>query len=88
MRRWVIHQVMGRFELRWTDLKAKWGVDGPTHFAQALQELKAEEPMGTVKVTEEGVFVTELGRRFVRNLAMPFDAYMEQMAGKTFSRTV
>ena len=88
MRRWVIHQVMGRFELKWSDLKAKWGVDGPTHFAQALQELKAEEPMGTVKVTEEGVFVTELGRRFVRNLAMPFDAYMEQMAGKTFSRTV
>lgn len=88
LRRWVIHQVMGRFELRWDDLQAKWGVDGRVHFAEALKELEAEVPFGTVELRPEGVFVTELGRRFVRNLAMPFDAYMKKMAGKTFSRTV
>ena len=88
MRRWIIHQVMGRFELRWDELKAKWGVDGPEHFAEAIRELREEEPWGTVQVKDEGIFVTELGRRFVRNLAMPFDAYLASLAGKTFSRTV
>jgi len=35
------------------------------------------------------VFVTDLGRRFVRNLAMPFDAYLKRLAPSTaFSRTV
>jgi oxygen-independent coproporphyrinogen-3 oxidase len=89
MRRWVIHQVMGRFELRWDELKAAWGVDGPTHFAEALEQLRAEEPWGTVEVREEGVFVTHLGRRFVRNLAFPFDAYLPRLGAHTpFSRTV
>ncbi len=88
MRRWVIHQVMGRFDLRWADLKAKFGIDGPTHFADALEQLKEEEPWGVVKVDAEGVHVTKLGQRFVRNLAMPFDAYLPKLAGKTFSRTV
>ncbi|HJW08318.1 MAG TPA: hypothetical protein VJ483_01715, partial [Holophagaceae bacterium] len=88
VRRWIIHQIMGRFELRWDELKEKFGVDGPVHFADAIRQLKEEEPTGTVQVREEGIFITELGRRFVRNFAMPFDAYLPKMAGKTFSRTV
>jgi oxygen-independent coproporphyrinogen-3 oxidase len=88
MRRWVIHQVMGRFDLRWADLKAKFDIDGPSYFADAIEQLKAEEPFGVVTVDDTGVHVTKLGQRFVRNLAMPFDAYLAKMAGKTFSRTV
>jgi oxygen-independent coproporphyrinogen-3 oxidase len=88
MRRWVIHQLMGRFELRWDELKARWGV-APDHFADALQQLEAEVPNGVVELREEGVFVTELGKRFVRNLVMPFDAYLPGVKGKAaFSRTV
>jgi len=89
MRRWVIHHLMGSFELRWEDLRARWGVDGPTLFQKALEELRAEEPYGTVRITEEGVFITELGKRFVRNMAMPFDAHLKRLAaGTEFSRTV
>lgn len=88
MRRWVIHQLMGRFELRWDELKAKWGVERG-HFSDAVKQLEAEVPNGVVELREEGVFVTELGKRFVRNLVMPFDAYLPGVAGKTaFSRTV
>jgi oxygen-independent coproporphyrinogen-3 oxidase len=89
MRRWLIHELMGRFELRWDDLAARYGVDGPALFAGALEELRAEEPYGTVAVRPEGVFITPLGRRFVRNLVQPFDAYLKQLAATTkFSRTV
>jgi len=81
--------LMRRFELRWETLREAWGAEGPVIFASALEELRSEEPYGTVRITEEGVFVTELGRRFVRNLAMPFDAYLKRLApGTAFSRTV
>ena len=89
LRRWVIHTLMGRFELRWSVLKERFGVSGPEHFADALEELKLEEPFGTVEVREDGVFITPLGRRFVRNLVQPFDAYLKKLAPSTpFSRTV
>ncbi len=89
MRRWLIHELMGTFELRWDDLRARYGVDGPVHFAGAIEELKAEEPFGTVEVREEGVFITPLGRRFVRNIVQPFDGYLKKLAaGTPFSRTV
>jgi len=89
MRRWLIHELMGTFELRWDDLRARYGVDGPTLFAEGLEELRAEEPFGTVNVRKEGVFITPLGRRFVRNLVQPFDAYLKKLAASTpFSRTV
>ena len=88
LRRWVIHQIMGRFELRWEDMKARFGI-GPDHFTDAIEQLKEEVPFGIVELRDEGIFVTELGRRFVRNLAMPFDAYLAKMAATTkFSRTV
>ena len=89
MRRWLIHELMGRFELRWADLAAKYGVDGPAHFKDAIEELRLEEPFGTVEVRDEGVFITPLGRRFVRNVVQPFDAYLKKLAASTpFSRTV
>jgi oxygen-independent coproporphyrinogen III oxidase len=89
MRRWLIHQLMGAFELRWDDLKARFGVEGPAHFAAAIEELRQEEPYGTVEVREEGIFITPLGRRFVRNIVQPFDAYLRKLApGTPFSRTV
>jgi len=89
MRRWLIHELMGTFELRWDDLAERYGVDGPALFKDALEELRAEEPYGTVQVRAEGVFITPLGRRFVRNLVQPFDAYLKKLAPTTkFSRTV
>ena len=88
MRRWIIHQLMGRFELRWEDLDAKWG-RGPGHFEAALTQLEAEVANGVVELRGDGIFVTDLGKRFVRNLVMPFDAYLPGVAGKAaFSRTV
>ncbi|BDU77854.1 oxygen-independent coproporphyrinogen III oxidase [Mesoterricola sediminis] len=89
MRRWLIHELMGTFELRWEAVRAKYGIDGRTHFADAIEELRAEVPFGTVRVEDEGIFITPLGRRFVRNLVQPFDAYLKKLAASTpFSRTV
>jgi len=85
----VIHHLMGHFELRWDDLKERFGLDGPVFFADAVAQLREEIPQGTVELRPEGIFITQLGRRFVRNLVQPFDAYLAGMSAKTaFSRTV
>ena len=40
-------------------------------------------------VKPEGIYITELGRRFVRNVVQPFDAYLKKLSASTpFSRTV
>jgi oxygen-independent coproporphyrinogen-3 oxidase len=89
LRRWVIHHLMGHFELRWDAFQARFGQDGRVLFADALTQLQEEVPVGTVELRPEGIFITQLGRRFVRNLVQPFDAYLAKLSAKTpFSRTV
>ena len=89
LRRWVIHHLMGHFELRWDGLEQLFGVDGQVLFADAVAQLREEVSQGTVEVRPEGIFITQLGRRFVRNLVQPFDAYLAKLSAKTpFSRTV
>ncbi len=88
MRKWIIHRLMGTFALRWEDLRTEWGV-GPEAFADAIESLRQEEPWGVVEIKDTGIFVTDLGKRFVRNLVFPFDAYLKGMGKDTrFSRTV
>lgn len=89
LRRWVIHHLMGHFELRWDELRQRFGADGPQLFADAVQQLAPEVAAGTVELRPEGIFITQLGRRFVRNLVQPFDAYLAGLSARTpFSRTV
>jgi len=87
MRRWIIHRLMGTFRLDWAEVEASWGF-GRDHFLDAIAQLEEEVPFGTVEIVDEGIRVTDLGQRFVRNLVFPFDAYLPKMAGKAFSRTV
>ena len=46
---------------------------------------------GLISFDDRGITVTSTGRLFVRNVAMPFDAYLErqrQQKAPMFSRTV
>jgi oxygen-independent coproporphyrinogen-3 oxidase len=80
-RRQVITQIMCNF---WVDL----GADG--YFARELEALRAHEKDGLLKISGTQVELTTLGRLFVRNVAMVFDAYLgrEGKDRPTFSRTV
>jgi len=88
MRRWIIHRLMGTFRLDWAEVQATWGV-GRDHFADALAELAEEVPYGVLELRDDAIVITDLGKRFVRNLVFPFDAYLKRLAPNTaFSRTV
>ncbi|MBZ4416917.1 oxygen-independent coproporphyrinogen III oxidase [Myxococcus sp. RHSTA-1-4] len=80
-RRAVITQLMCNF---WTDL----GEEGASYFAPELERLKPFEDDGLVARTGTQLELTPLGRLFVRNVAMVFDAYLSRAARPRFSRTV
>ncbi|MCU0304262.1 MAG: oxygen-independent coproporphyrinogen III oxidase [Thermoanaerobaculales bacterium] len=90
LRRAVIHRLICtlRLDLGWVE--SAFGVDPREHFADALAELGPMAADGLVEIDDAGLAVTPTGRFFLRNLCMPFDAYLGPMAagGPTYSRTV
>ncbi len=92
VRRFVIAELMCNFRVRPSDLCERFGVSLQRYFAREIEELAggpAED--GFVRISSEGIEVTETGQIFVRNVAMHFDRYLRQRtAGPTpaFSRTI
>jgi oxygen-independent coproporphyrinogen-3 oxidase len=81
-RRDIITQIMCN---GWVDL----GADGERTFARELEALASAERDGLVAERGREILLTELGRVFVRNVAMVFDAYLTPTAGRrVFSATV
>jgi len=69
----------------WVDL----GSDGERYFARELEALDAAVRDGLVASRGREVLLTELGRTFVRNVAMVFDAHLARPDGRrVFSATV
>lgn len=88
IRRWVIHQLMSRFLLQWNEVSVRWGINGKEYFADALVKLEMDAALGMVIIDDEGIEVTSIGKRFIRNLVMPFDAYLDNLKSQPFSRTI
>lgn len=80
-RRAVITQLMCNF---WTDL----GDEGARDFAPELERLRSFEDDGLVVRTGSQLELTPLGRLFVRNVAMVFDAHLSRAERPRFSSTV
>ncbi len=66
----VITRIMCNF---WVDL----GEGGATYFARELEALRALEREGLVRVRGTEIELSPLGRAFVRNVAMIFDAHLD-----------
>ncbi len=93
VRRSVITSLMCNMRVGFADVEARHEIAFTDYFADALEGLSAPDgPVenGFVEVSPNEIVVTELGRLFIRNVAMLFDARLrEQQANKpTFSRTV
>lgn len=76
----IITDLMCNF---WADL----GPDAETRFERELREVDALAELGLLERSGSEIELTPLGRFFVRNVAMPFDAYLEGKQHR-FSRTV
>ena len=92
LRRFVITQLMCNFFVDAAEVDRRFDVSFNDHFSAELNRL--QEPNGPVthgfvRVSRDGVEVLPHGRRFVRNVCMAFDEYLQRHAAKpVFSRTV
>jgi oxygen-independent coproporphyrinogen-3 oxidase len=90
VRKFVIMRLMCDLELRFSDVADKFKINVPVYFAESLVSLRPLVTDGFIVATDSSLTVTSLGRRFLRNIAMCFDAHLPQAAGKTplYSKTV
>ena len=90
IRQYVIMELMSNFKLDIERFNKKFDVDFNTYFADALEALKpfAEEEL--LSISNNKIECSQTGTLLIRNICMPFDAYMKKHAAnkKTFSKTV
>lgn len=88
LRRDVITRLMCDFRLDPAAFEARYGIDFSAHFADALTAFEGFAADGLVEKRGNVWVVTPAGRLLIRNIAMPFDAYLGTKEGERFSRTV
>lgn len=71
------------------DIEKEFGIAFDDYFSEALKNLSELITDGLVEVSDSEIRPTPTGRIFLRNIAMPFDAYLPKEAGaRRFSRTL
>ncbi len=88
-RRFVIQEILCNGRVLDADLGRAHGTTLAAEFSRELESLQPLEADGLIRIDDEGLHATELGRHFLRNVAMAFDRYLDRAAsgGPRFSRT-
>ncbi len=85
-RRWIM-ALMCHGRLEFDGMSEKLGIDVVDYFEEGLARLEPMERDGLVELDAQGLTVTDRGRLLLRNICMPFDAYIDDGEGR-YSRTV
>ncbi len=90
IRQYVIMELMSNFKLDIARFNEKFDVDFNTYFADAIAALQPLADEELVTITDRSIECSQTGTLLIRNISMPFDAYMSKHAAskKTFSKTV
>jgi oxygen-independent coproporphyrinogen-3 oxidase len=90
LRRDVITRLMCNFHLDKKTVEERHGIVFDEVFAGELEALQEPESHGFVVNTPEAIDVVGVGRLFIRNICMVFDAHLRRKRGErpAFSRTV
>ncbi|TLD85030.1 oxygen-independent coproporphyrinogen III oxidase [Helicobacter sp. MIT 11-5569] len=90
IRKTVIMQLMSNFKLDFKAIESRFNLDFKTYFAEALYELQPLEDVGLITINNDGIAVSQTGALLIRNIAMPFDAYLKHINTnqKVFSKTI
>ena len=91
VRQYLITQLMCNFRLNYAELDSKFGVNYSDYFGNEHKNLGIFFDDDLICESADGLSITPVGRTFVRNIAMTYDAYLNgSQADKapTFSRTI
>jgi len=88
IRRYVIMQIMCNSGFTFAEVQQRFNIDMHEYFSDELQRLRSLEADALITCKEDGIWVTEEGRLFIRNIAMIFDRYLKRHQTPRYSRTL
>jgi oxygen-independent coproporphyrinogen-3 oxidase len=90
IRQYVIMELMSNFKLDIGRFEKLYNVKFGEYFANEMEALKPFVADDLIVITSSLIECSPTGALLIRNIAMPFDAYMKRHAtsNKTFSKTV
>ncbi len=90
IRQFVIMELMSNFKLDIKRFEKLFDIEFKTYFADAIEALQPFADDELLTISDTHIECSETGTLLIRNIAMPFDAYMKKHASskKTFSKTV
>jgi len=92
LRKAVIMEMMSNFKLNIAGIEEAFGIDFFEYFADAVKALEPfeQEDLVVVDRVSKKILVNTTGTLLIRNIAMPFDAYLQKIPEdkRRFSKTV
>lgn len=88
IRKDVIMKIMCRPIVDFDEISERWNIDFEDYFDSELDHLSELENDGLIIQSGNCLIITETGRLFLRNIAMTFDAYLNEDTKIKYSKTV
>src|SRR5574344_3013615 len=90
LRQYVIMELMSNFSLNIKKVEEEFKIDFKDYFSDALKSLKEFEDAELLKIYADRIEVSQTGTMLIRNICMPFDAYLNKIPEdkRRFSKTI
>jgi len=90
LRQYVIMELMANFALDITKVEDKFNIKFKDYFSDAINTLKEFEDAQLLTISDTKIEVNQTGSMLIRNIAMPFDAYLNKIPEdkRRFSKTI
>ena len=77
LRQFVIMELMSNFSLNIKRVEEEFKINFKEYFDDAIKALKEFEDAQLLKITDNKIEVSQTGSMLIRNICMPFDAYLQ-----------
>ena len=90
IRKAVIMEMMSNFKLNIKRVEKEFDINFKEYFCDALDALEEFVKEDLVKIDDDEIKVSHTGTMLIRNIVMPFDAYLKKIPEikRMFSKTV
>jgi len=90
LRQFVIMELMSNFSLDMKRVEKKFNINFNDYFADAISALEEFVEAELVSISEDKITVSQTGTMLIRNISMPFDAYLNNIPEdkRRFSKTI
>jgi len=90
LRQFVIMELMSNFSLNIKRVEDTFKINFKEYFDDAIIALKEFEEAELLKISNEKIEVSQTGTMLIRNICMPFDAYLNKIPEekRRFSKTI